>query len=160
MAQPTPSEPRLFIAPDASGTATGTPGADDIYAAGPGETLIGNSGDDIFHIGTNTDAVIVETKPGISAVETWASTYTLPAGVDNLLALGDYSHVLEGNAGANFITASAGDDTLIGGTGDTLAGGAGQDVFVVEPTCTAGRAATSSGWSTPAGRASPRCRRT
>jgi Ca2+-binding RTX toxin-like protein len=130
-AQTTPSEPRNYVAPNAGGTATGSAGADDIFASGPGQTLIGNGGDDIFHIGTNTDAKIVETDPGISTVETWATTYTLAAGVDNLTAAGDYAHTLAGNADANVIVAAGGNDTLVGGKLDWLIGGGGQDTFVI-----------------------------
>jgi Ca2+-binding RTX toxin-like protein len=127
----TPNEPRTYIAPDANGTATGTSGADDIYATGPGQTLIGNGGDDIFHIGTNTDAPIVENDQGLSTVDTWASSYTLPEGVDNLTAEGDYSHTLIGNAAANAITGAGGNDLIYGGKNDWLVGGGGQDTFVV-----------------------------
>jgi Ca2+-binding RTX toxin-like protein len=130
-AQPTPTEPRTYITPEASGTATGTGGPDDIYATGAGQTLIGNGGDDIFHIGTNTDAKIVENAPGISTVDTWAGAYTLVDGVDNLSASGDYAHSLAGNAEANVITGAGGNDTIVGGKADWLIGGGGQDTFVV-----------------------------
>jgi Ca2+-binding RTX toxin-like protein len=130
-AQPTPTEPRRYIAPDASGTATGTGGPDDIFATGAGQTLIGNGGDDIFHIGTNTDAKIVENDPGISTVDTWAGAYTLVDGVDNLTASGDSAHNLAGNADANVITGAGGNDTILGGKADWLIGGGGQDIFVV-----------------------------
>src|SRR5690242_16213054 len=130
-AQLTPSESRIYVGLNDNGMATGSAGADDIYAFGPGETLVGNGGDDIFHIGTNTGAAIVETDPGISTVETWSNAYTLPAGVDNLLALGEYAHTIAGNADANVLSASGGDDTLIGGKADWLIGGAGRDTFVV-----------------------------
>jgi Ca2+-binding RTX toxin-like protein len=130
-AQPTPNEPRTYIAPDGSGTATGTSGADDIYATGAGQTLIGNGGDDIFHIGTNTDARIVENDAGISTVDTWAGAYTLVDGVDNLTASGDSAHTLAGNADANVITGAGGNDTILGGALDWLVGGGGQDTFIV-----------------------------
>src|SRR4051794_19746295 len=109
-AQLTPVEPRTYVGPNDTGMATGSTGADDIYAFGPGETLVGNGGDDIFQIGTNTDAVIVENDPGISTVETWATTYTLTAAIDNLVALGDYAHTLAGNADANVLSAAGGAD--------------------------------------------------
>src|SRR5690242_11443860 len=122
-AQLTPSESRIYVGPNDNGMATGSAGADDIYAFGPGETLVGNGGDDIFHIGTNTDAVIVETDPGTSTVETWASSYVLPDSVDNLVALGDYAHTLVGNAAANFITNVRNGGSVDGGAGDDVIDG-------------------------------------
>jgi Ca2+-binding RTX toxin-like protein len=130
---PTPSENRNYIAPDASGTATGTGAADDIFATADGQTLIGGGGDDIFHIGTHTGLTLQQSKPGISTVSTYLGSYVLPDGIDNLEAAGGGSHDFTGNAGDNFITGSGGDDILNGGGGtDLLIGGGGHDTFVID----------------------------
>jgi Ca2+-binding RTX toxin-like protein len=132
-ATPTPAEPRGYVAPDAGGTAHGTAGADDIFATGAGQTLVGNGGDDVFHIGTHTDAAIVVPADGagVTTVSTWASSYRLGAGIDNLSASGAYAHTLTGNTGDNVITGAAGNDVFNGGGGhDLFIGGGGADRFV------------------------------
>jgi Ca2+-binding RTX toxin-like protein len=132
---PTPDEPRGYIAPDATGTARGTPGADAIFSTANNQTLIGNGGDDVFHIGTNTGVVIAEHKPGVSEVATYLTQYTLPDGVDNLTAQGNYAHRLTGNGSNNVIAGAAGDDTINGAGGtDLFIGGGGHDTFVVDAT--------------------------
>jgi Ca2+-binding RTX toxin-like protein len=138
-AAPTPEVARTSVAPNGL-TANGTSGADDLYATGAGQTLNGNGGNDIFHIGTYTDAKIVVGTTGITEVSTWASKYTLADGVGNLRAEGDYAHNLTGNAGHNWIVGGNANDTLNGGAGNDmlqvgtgandLAGGSGKDMFV------------------------------
>jgi endoglucanase len=127
---------RNYIAPDSSGVATGTTGNDDIFATGNGQTLVGNGGDDIFHLGTYSgDQIVVPADgSGIDEVSTYTASYTLPVGVDNLAAAGDYGHTLIGNDGDNVIIGAGGDDVLMGGGGsDWLMGGAGNDVLYGGP---------------------------
>src|SRR5262249_34127988 len=109
-------------------------------ASGSGQTLIGGGGDDVFHIGTNIDAKIVLGSTGITTVSTWAPSYTLAAGVNNLSLAGTYAHTAKGNGLANYITGSDGNDTITGGGGNvtiavgtgtnTLTGGGAHDTFV------------------------------
>jgi Ca2+-binding RTX toxin-like protein len=139
-AKPTPGGEHGYVVPDASGTATGTAGADDLFATGAHETLIGNGGNDVFHLGSYTDAKIVVGATGTSTVSSWAPAYTLADGVDNLTLEGSYAHQVTGNAKANYIVGGdgkdvidggAGNDTLVVGTGaNKLTGGTGQDLFV------------------------------
>jgi hypothetical protein len=97
VAQITPSVSRTYVAPGPDGVAHGTPADEDIFATGPGQTLMGGGGNDIFHIGTFTDAtIVVPSGGGVTEVATWAGSYTLPTGVDNLAAAGDYAHTLIG----------------------------------------------------------------
>jgi beta-glucanase (GH16 family) len=136
----TPDVARHYVAPDASGTAHGTSGADDIFVTGAHQTLVGGGGDDIFHLGSYTDATIHVGGSGTTTVSTWATHYTLADGVNDLTLAGNYAHTASGNALDNFITGSAGNDTLNGGAGNdiiqvgtgsnTLTGGAGHDMFV------------------------------
>jgi Ca2+-binding RTX toxin-like protein len=141
-AHETPSVARAYVAPDGTGTAHGTAGADDIYATGAGQTLIGGGGHDVFNIGNHTDAKIVVGGGGTTTVASWAGEYKLAAGVDNLTVLGDYAHAVSGNGRANFITGSNGNDTIEGGGGDVtivlgtganrVTGGGQHDLFVFE----------------------------
>ena len=118
-ATPTPVEARTTVNPDSTGTAHGTTGADGLYATGSGQTLIGNGGDDVFHIGGYTNTTIQETGTGISTVKTWAGTYTLQAGINDLTAeANNYAHHFTGNAGNNVITGSNANDVLNGGGGN------------------------------------------
>jgi Ca2+-binding RTX toxin-like protein len=138
-AHATPDGAHTYIAPNGSGVANGTAGADDLYASGAHQTLLGNGGNDIFHVGSYTDTTIVVGGSGLTAVSAWGN-FTLGDGVDNLSALGSYAHQLTGNAKANYITGSNGNDVIDGGAGgDTLAvgtgankltGGTGHDLFV------------------------------
>jgi hypothetical protein len=132
VAQATPSVSRAYVAPGPDGIAHGTPGDEDIFATGSGQILNGGGGNDIFHIGTFTDAaIVVPSGGGITEVATWAGGYTLPAGVDNLSANGDGAHTLIGNARDNFIVGAGGNDTLDGSLGnDVLIGGGGRDTFI------------------------------
>jgi Ca2+-binding RTX toxin-like protein len=139
-AQPVPGGAHTYVGTNAAGVATGTTGADDLYASGAKQTLIGNGGNDIFHVGTYTDANIVVGSTGITAVETSADKYVLASGVNDLIAKGDNAHTLAGNAGHNWIVGGNGNDVLNGadgndvlqvGTGASqLTGGAGKDVFM------------------------------
>jgi Ca2+-binding RTX toxin-like protein len=127
---PTPDESRNYVAPDSTGIAQGTSGDDDIFATGNNQTLVGNGGNDVFHLGTDTGVVVSETGTGISEVSTWGSQYVLPTGVSNLTGDGGASHTLTGNAAANVITGDTGKDVLNGGGGnDLLIGGGGNDVY-------------------------------
>lgn len=138
-AKATPEVARSYVGGSGS-TLNGTAGANDIFASRAGQTLNGNGGNDVFHIGTHTDAKIVAGTGGVTEVSTWASKYKLPDGVDNLRAEGSYAHDLTGNAGHNWIVGSNGNDRLNGGAGNDvlqvgtganeLIGGAGADMFV------------------------------
>jgi Ca2+-binding RTX toxin-like protein len=139
-AHATPDIARGYVATDRSGTAHGTAKADDIFASGNGQTLIGGGGDDIFHIGTHTGLTIQVPDAGTTTIATWLGTYTLANGVDNLTLEGNYAHNVIGNALANTIVGADGNDVIDGGTGgdmiiagsgaNKLTGGSGQDLFV------------------------------
>jgi beta-glucanase (GH16 family) len=126
----TPNVARSYVAPDSSGVAQGSSGDDDIFATGDNQTLIGNGGNDIFHLGTHSGIIVRESGTGISEVATWTGQYTLPDGVNNLTGDGSAGHTLTGNAAANVITGNTGNDVLDGGGGDDLLVGAGgNDVY-------------------------------
>jgi Ca2+-binding RTX toxin-like protein len=140
----TPAVPHITLTAPIGGSVHGTAADEILVATGSGETLVGGGGNDIFKIGTHTDATIDETKPGVSEVITSAKSYVLPAGIDNLSGSGSGSQTLTGNSGANVIYGGNGSDTLIGGAGNdklvvgtgnsSLTGGSGDDVFVFSST--------------------------
>jgi hypothetical protein len=140
-AKPVPTDAHGFVLPDQNGTAHGTAGADALYAMADGQTLEGGGGNDVFYIATHTDAkIVVPTNGGTTTVDTWAKSYTLAHGVDDLVAHGNFAHTLTGNDGNNWIVGSNGNDVLHGGAGNDvlqvgtganqLNGDAGKDMFV------------------------------
>ncbi len=139
-AQPAAQIARDFVTPDDSGTATGTSNPSILLATGPGQTLAGHGGDDIFLIGDHADAAVTESAPGTSTVITSAQAYTLPTGIANLTGTSQGSQILTGNAGDNYITAGNGNNVISGGGGNDsfrvgtganiLTGGTGHDLFV------------------------------
>ncbi len=124
----------------AAGVTTGTSGNDFMRTGGaPGQTYSGGAGDDTYYVTDPTAKINEAPGGGVDTVITWGS-YTLPANVENLTAMGGSRHALTGNDGNNIISGGisgeiinggGGNDILIGGGGaDTLTGGAGHDMFV------------------------------
>jgi cell division septation protein DedD len=129
-AQPTPPGPYDYVHV-VNGTATGSAShASVLTATGAHQTLIGNSGNDIFQLGSHGDAIVIENGHGISTVVTSVASYNLPTAIDDLSVNGQGHHVLTGNAGNNYIKASNGGDTIHGGAGnDTIVAGTGTNVL-------------------------------
>ena len=129
-AQPTAQIARDFVMPDDTGTATGSSTPSVLMATGPGQTLAGNGGDDIFLIGNHADTTVSETGQGTSTVITSAQSYTLPTGIANLTGTGQGSQILTGNAGNNVITSADGNNVINGGGGnDTFQIGTGANIL-------------------------------
>jgi hypothetical protein len=138
-AQPTPPGSYDYVHV-VNGTATGSAShASVLTATGAHQTLIGNSGNDIFQLGSHGDAIVIENGHGISTVATSVASYKLPTSIDDLTVTGQGHHDLTGNAGNNYIKTSnggdtihagAGNDTIVAGTGtNVLSGGGGHDTF-------------------------------
>src|ERR1700733_2618198 len=127
---PVSGAPTMWVAGTANGqTVYGSAANDQITANGSGDTLIGGSGDDTYVIGSPNTKIIENVGGGVDRGQAWSS-YTLPDNVENLtLMKGGLTGI--GNALANRIVGSSGNDVLNGGGGnDWLSGGAGNDTFV------------------------------
>ena len=117
-------------------TLTGT-GLFNAIGDGGSNTLIGNSGKNTLDGGLGDDTygvsagdVILDTG-GIDTVRA-GMTYTLQAGMENIILTGTGNFNAFGDAGVNTIIGNAGKNTLDGrGGSDTLAGGAGDDTYIV-----------------------------
>ena len=94
---------------------------DDTLNGGAGtNTLAGGSGDDVYDVLSATDVVTESASDGVDTVRT-KLTYTLPANVENLEITGSSGAAVVGNALANVLSSSAGNDSIDGGGGsDTV----------------------------------------
>ena len=112
-----------------SHTVYGTAANDKITPTHTDDTLVGWTGDDTYVISNANQKIVENPGGGIDSVEAWTS-YTLAANVENLtLMMGGLTGT--GNALANRIVGSSGNDVLNGGGGDDwLSGGAGNDTFI------------------------------
>ena len=108
-------------------------GGNDLLA----DTLQGGNGNDTYVIGDKDtlDVVIELPGQGSDTIETTIASISLGAfgmaNVENLTFAGTGSSTLVGNDLANLLTGGSGADTLFGESGDTLAGGQGDDWFKV-----------------------------
>lgn len=116
---------------------------DDRLDGGLGDdVMIGDAGDDTFFVDSGGDRVIEGADGGIDTVVTTLGYTQLADNVENLV--GTSPGQLIGNALANRITGSAGNDVIAGGTNaqlaahatgaDVLVGGDGRDVYLVANT--------------------------
>jgi serralysin len=120
---------------------TGGMAGDTLEGGGGNDTLTGGAGIDRLLGGTDNDTYIIDTvgdlaiealNQGIDTVRTSLSIYTLALNIENLVGTAMAGQTLAGNALANRVTGSGGNDTIVGGGGaDTLTGGAGADRFRV-----------------------------
>jgi Ca2+-binding RTX toxin-like protein len=129
-----------LTATDGSGHAviTGNAGNDTLIGGSGEDTLIAGSGVDTLVAGTGANTLVLNNAAdviqGVSSRDTIEASFndTMGAGVDHLVVTGSANLIATGNGDAsNSITANAGIDTLIAGTGsDTLNGNAG-DTYVL-----------------------------
>ncbi|GBD47190.1 calcium-binding protein [Methylopila sp. Yamaguchi] len=127
----------------------GNSNANIIIGRGGADTMRGGAGDDVYTVDSSDDVVEEAKKGGVDTVRTTAD-FALGSGqeIEILRGLGDVGLQLRGNAfantilgsngddllrgysGADWLKGGGGDDTLMGGLGvDTLDGGAGADSF-------------------------------
>lgn len=109
----------------------GGPGDDTLVGRGGADTLIGGKGDDVYY-SDGLDLIIELPGEGWDKIYT-AKNITLPDNVEELiLQPGAYSG--KGNASNNILRGNDGDNHLTsGGQGhDTLIGGKGDDIYVVD----------------------------
>ncbi|MBA1157513.1 glycoside hydrolase family 113 [Microvirga mediterraneensis] len=118
---------------------------DDRLVGGIGnDTMSGGTGNDYYFVDSTRDNVTELANEGSDTVES-SVAYTLGSNIENLVLTGSanlsgtgntLNNILVGNAGSNLLSAGGGNDTLDGGSNaaakiDTLAGGAGDDLYLV-----------------------------
>lgn len=106
-------------------TLTGNAG-DNILDGGAGvDTLIGGAGDDTYVVDDSADSVVENTEEGLDTV-TASADYALSDNIENLTLTGNADLSGTGNALDNVITSNDGINAL--------AGGAGDDTYIVNHT--------------------------
>jgi len=111
-------------------TLTGNSGNNRLDGKAGADAMAGGLGDDTYVVDNTADTVTEAANAGIDTVEA-SVNYTLPANVENLRIMGSTGRTGVGNALANHMTGSSGNDSLRGGDGnDTLDGGTGRDTLV------------------------------
>ncbi|PZQ49907.1 MAG: hypothetical protein DI556_10670 [Rhodovulum sulfidophilum] len=137
---------------DGNDTLHGYEGADSINGGTGVDSMLGGAGNDTYYVDSTSD-VIVEYSGSYYGTDTVYSnaTYTLSANVENLYFFGEASINGTGNASANDMSgtignnylrglggndtlrAGSGSDNLDGGVGaDSMVGGAGDDFYYVD----------------------------
>lgn len=122
-------------------TIQGGAGNDTLAGGGGADTLIGGDGNDTYRV--VNDGVVIQDTVGTNTVEYRGGAGTgiavgNGASISTITTNQDGGVYLVGNNGVQSITGGAGNDTLNGnggvdaaGLGDTLSGGAGDDIFRV-----------------------------
>jgi Ca2+-binding RTX toxin-like protein len=120
---------------------TGSDGADILDGQEGADTLIGGKGNDVYRIDNAGDVITEKTGEGNDTVQV-GFNYTLGANLENLqlsgsatLGVGNAAdNLLYGTPGADRLDGLAGNDNLfdMDGAVDTLVGGAGNDVYMID----------------------------
>lgn len=147
----------IIVGGDGDDTLEGEDGDDFLFAEGGSNTLRGGNGDDELHGGPLADVLEGGFGDDVYYTDNFAEisdtggrdAIASPVSVDladnpsiegvqltggaNADATGtDGDNFLGGNAGKNTLRGLGGNDRLVGGAGDTLEGGFGADVYVVD----------------------------
>jgi Ca2+-binding RTX toxin-like protein len=106
---------------------------DDVLDGGAGaDTMIGGEGSDTYIVDNIGDKVTETGTLGTDSVETSVS-FTLAAGIENLVLTGTGDINGTGNSLDNVIDGNDGNNTLDGGAGnDILGGGLGDDTYILD----------------------------
>ncbi len=115
-------------------TLYGADGNDTLNGGGGSDTLTGGFGDDVF-VADASDTIVEIEHGGTDEVRTSELAFSLAAfaHVEKLAFIGSGGFTGTGNAAANTIKGSGGNDVLNGAGGaDQLNGGAGNDTYVVD----------------------------
>ncbi len=109
---------------------TGNSGNNTLNGAAGADQMAGGAGNDIYRVENTGDVVLEANGQGTDTVLSWVN-YTLTNNVERLTLTSNYNINGTGNALANVLIGSTGNNMLDGGGGsDTLKGDGGSDSFV------------------------------
>ena len=132
----------VIVGANGADTLDGGAGDDRLDGGQGADTMIGGAGDDTFIVDNSGDVVVEAANGGNDIVFASAASYTLGANVERLtgtsssgqtLTGNDQDNVIIGGSGADILNGGGGNDTLTAGAGDTLAGGTGDDTYILPP---------------------------
>ena len=113
-------------------TLNGGDGNDTLNGWSGKDTMSGGLGNDTYAVDNTGDIVIEDAGAGTDTVNS-AINYTLTDNVENLNLMGTANLNGTGNALANTLVGTSGNNILDGGAGaDTLIGGLGDDTYIVD----------------------------
>ncbi|MFB0871988.1 MULTISPECIES: hypothetical protein [unclassified Sphingobium] len=116
-----------------SNSLVGNIGANILNGGGGDDIMAGGLGNDLYYVDEAGDVVIELVAQGVDEVRTTLTSYVLAANVENLIGVNAAGQSLTGNAQANDITGSTGNDIIDGGAlADTMTGGLGDDIYYVD----------------------------
>jgi Ca2+-binding RTX toxin-like protein len=125
-------------------TITGNSGNNTIDGGAGKDTMAGDAGDDTYYVDDSGDVITEGSGAGTDQVFSTAANYTLSDNIEKLTLVGGTTDALRlqdrklngtGYTGANTIIGNAADNIIDGGGGaDSMAGGYGNDTYVVDNT--------------------------
>ena len=112
-------------------TLNGLAGNDTLDGGLGADTMVGGDGNDIYIVDNIGDTADETGTDGTDEVRSSVS-FTIAAGIENLVLTGSDGIDGTGNSGDNTITGNSGDNVLDGGLGsDTMTGNDGSDTYMV-----------------------------
>ncbi|MFT6606008.1 MAG: Ca2+-binding RTX toxin-like protein [Halocynthiibacter sp.] len=137
----------VLIGGDGNDSIDGRGGNDSLYGDAGNDTILGGTGDDYIEGGADADYLAAGANDDTVLGGTGNDTIFGEDGADSLDG-GTGDDLIIGGAGSDTMAGGDGDDTIYIGSDDVATGGAGDDLFVIDPTALTGGVITIDGMET------------